>query len=105
MPDFDTIIDLLEPVNLYELSDDEGYKDTQLGNHILVNEEYFPDLETADFVLVGFGESRGQAPAKNINAGPNAIRKEFYALFHWHKEVIVADLGNIKPGATILDSY
>jgi len=105
MPDFETIIDLLEPINLYELSDDEGYKDTQLGIHISVNEEYFPDLEGADFVIVGFGESRGQLPSKNLNVGPNAIRKEFYSLFHWHKEVHVADVGNVKPGATVQDSY
>ncbi len=40
-----TILDFLEPVNLYELSEDEGYKETQLGKHVAVNEEYFPDLE------------------------------------------------------------
>jgi arginase family enzyme len=105
MDQLESIIDFLEPVNLYELSDDEGYKDTQLGNHIALNDEYFPDLEKADFVIVGFGETRGVAPSININDAPNAIRKEFYALFHWHKEVDVADIGNVKPGATLEDSY
>jgi formiminoglutamase len=105
MMGFESILDFLEPVNLYELSDDEGYKDTQLGNHIALNDEHFPDLEKADFVMVGFGESRGCAPGGDINEAPNAIRKEFYALFHWHKEVNVADVGNVKPGATLQDSY
>ncbi|MDB5247640.1 MAG: hypothetical protein JWQ40_2034 [Segetibacter sp.] len=105
MADYESILDFLEPVNLYELSDDEGYKDTQLGKHILVNDEYFPDLEEADFVIVGFGESRGFAPSPNINAGPNAIRKEFYSLFYWHKEVRVADVGNVRAGASLQDSY
>ena len=58
MADFESILDFLEPVILYELSDDEGYKDTQLGKHIAVNDEYFPDLENADMVIVGFGETR-----------------------------------------------
>jgi len=31
----DTIIDFLEPINIDELSNDEGYKDTQLGRHII----------------------------------------------------------------------
>lgn len=105
MPDIDSILDFLEPVNLYVLSDDEGYKDTQLGKHVAVNDDYFPDLETADLVIVGFGESRGSLPLKNINEGPDAIRKEFYGLFHWHKDVHIADAGNVKPGATLQDSY
>lgn len=105
MPSFETIFDFLEPVNLDELSNDEGFKDTQLGKHVLVNEEYFPDLETADFVIVGFGETRGFMPSSPSNDGPNSIRKEFYSLFHWHTDVQVADVGNVKPGATLQDSY
>ena len=105
MPDIATILDFLEPVNLYEISDDEGFKDIQLGKHVAINDEYFPDLEKADMVIVGFGESRGYAPTVNINAGPNAIRSEFYSLFHWHNDVHIADVGNVKPGATLQDSY
>lgn len=105
MPDLDTIIDFLEPVNLYELSDDEGFKKTQLGAHVALNDEFFPDIENADFVIVGFGETRGYAPSSNVNSAPDAIRKEFYSLFHWHSDVQVADIGNVMPGATIQDSY
>ena len=105
MSDFESILDFLEPINLYELSEDEGYKDTQLGKHILVNDDFFPDLNNVDLVIVGFGESRGMVPTIDVNAGPNAIRKEFYALLQWHTEVQVADVGNVKPGASLQDSY
>ena len=105
MPHLQTLLDFLEPINRYELSNDEGYKDTQLGNHILVNDEFFPELETADLVLVGCGETRGQFVNGDSNAGPNAIRKQFYSLFQWHKEVTVSDVGNIKTGATLKDTY
>src|SRR4051812_35382578 len=103
MVPFETIFDFLEPINLYELSNDEGFKDTQLGKHVLVNEDTFPDLEAADFVIVGFGESRGSTPTVSSNDGPDAIRKEFYSLFHWHPEVQLADVGNVIPGATLQD--
>ncbi|TAG14419.1 MAG: arginase, partial [Sphingobacteriia bacterium] len=33
------------------------------------------------------------------------IRAEFYQLFYWHTAVTIADLGNIKIGATVQDSY
>jgi formiminoglutamase len=100
-----TIIDFLEPVNLYELSDDEGYKDTQLGKHIFVNDEFFPEIEHADLVIVGCGETRGQFVSSDINATPNAIRKQFYNLFQWHPEVQLADIGNIKAGSSLNDTY
>lgn len=106
MSDFDSILDFLAPVNIDELSEDEGYKETQLGKHILVNDTFFPDLQQADLVIVGFGENRGmKIPSTDSNAGPNAIRKAFYSLFQWHTEVQVADIGNVKPGATLQDSY
>jgi arginase family enzyme len=90
---------------LYAISDDEGFKDKQLGKHISVNDEYFPDLEKADLVLVGFGETRGFAPSASLNEGPDAIRKEFYSLFQWHRDLHICDVGNVKAGATLHDSY
>ena len=100
----DSIIDFLEPINRYELSNDIGYKDTQLGRHINAYEDEFPDVSNADIVLVGCGEMRGEGGINNTD-GPNAVRTEFYNLFHWHKNVIVADIGNVKMGSSIQDTY
>jgi arginase family enzyme len=99
-----TIIDFLEPINRYELSNDEGYKDTQLGKHIQVYEDEFPDISNADLVIVGCGEMRGTGGNNNTDA-PNAVRMAFYNLFHWHKEVTLADVGNVKVGASLQDTY
>ena len=99
-----TIIDFLEPINRHQLSNDEGYKGTQLGRHIQAYEDEFPDIENADLVLVGCGEMRGTGGNNNTDA-PNAVRTAFYNLFHWHKEVVVADIGNVKVGATLQDTY
>lgn len=100
-----TLHDFLTPLNLHEISDDEGYKVTQLGRHIAANEGEIPDVEEADIVIVGCGENRGAAIIGDGNDGPNAIRKEFYGLYQWHSEVEVADLGNIIAGASISDTY
>src|SRR4029079_11528142 len=37
--------------------------------------------------------------------GINLVREHFYRLFHWHSNVKVADLGNIKTGAKLEDTY
>ena len=101
----ETIIDFLEPINIYELSNDEGFKDTQLGRHIDVFEEELPDITNADIVIVGCGETRGTGAGYNHTLSPNAIREEFYNLYHWHKEVNVVDFGNVKTGASLQDTY
>ncbi len=100
-----SLIDFLEPVNIAQISNDEGFKDTQLGKHIAVYDESFPDLTQADMVLVGCGEMRGAGMQFTGTDSPDAIRSAFYALFHWHTEVTVADIGNVKCGATLNDSY
>lgn len=100
-----TAVDFLEPINIAYLSDDEGYRDTQIGKHIAVNEDEFPDLEKADMVLIGCGEMRGQGLEYDNSSAPDAVRKEFYKLFRWHNNVNVADIGNIKRGANLQDTY
>lgn len=100
-----SLLDFLEPINLAEISDDEGYKDTQIGKHILVHEHDLPDISQADLVIVGCGEMRGMGFQYTSQDAPNKIRTQFYKLYYWHTEVTVADLGNIKTGASIPDSY
>lgn len=100
-----TLIDFLEPVNIAQLSNDEGFKDTQLGKHIAVYDEVFPDISQADMVLVGCGEMRGAGVQFTGTGSPDAIRAEYYKLYHWHTEVSVADIGNVKCGASLQDSY
>ncbi|GAC1440667.1 MAG: formimidoylglutamase [Sediminibacterium sp.] len=100
-----TIIDFLEPVHIAQLSNDEGFKDTQLGKHIAVYDESFPGIDQADMVLIGCGEMRGAGIQYTRSASPDAIRSEFYKLFHWHTAVNVADLGNVRCGASLQDSY
>jgi len=100
-----SIADFLQPVNLDLLSKDEGYRDTQLGKHIKVYETQLPDISDADMVIIGAGECRGAGYALNDHASADGIRSALYALYYWHSQVTIADLGNVKIGQTIQDSY
>lgn len=102
---FESIIDFLEPINIHEISNDEGYRDTQLGKHILLFEESLPDISEIDMVVIGCNDLRGLGMNNCKQNAPNLIRSEFYKLFHWHNDVQVADLGNIKIGVTLQDTY
>ncbi|HZG23461.1 MAG TPA: formimidoylglutamase [Chitinophagaceae bacterium] len=105
MPDFHTIVDFLDRVDVHMLSNDEAYKEDQIGKIISAYDDHLPDIEGADIVLVGCNEERGAGVRKSIAHGPNAIRSQFYQLFYWHNEIKLADVGNIKQGATLADSY
>jgi arginase family enzyme len=64
-----------------------------------------PDLTGVDIVLVGCGETRGAGIPPVQATAPDWIRAEFYQLFYWHQDVRVADIGNIKKGASLKDTY
>ncbi|MBN8837505.1 MAG: formimidoylglutamase [Sphingobacteriia bacterium] len=100
-----TVIDFLEPVSLDAINDDESFRDTQLGKHVLVYDDVFPDVADADVVIIGCDEQRGAGFLKAPAGSANEIRKAFYNLYHWHKDVTIADIGNVKTGAAIADTY
>ena len=105
MSDLSNLSDFLFPLNLDELSHDEGYKEGQIGRSILVWQQEFPDMSETDVVIVGCGEERGSGSGRFDITGPNAVRHQFYSLYNWHKSVNLADLGNVRNGATLADTY
>jgi formiminoglutamase len=97
--------DFLSPVDIHLLNEDSGYNDGQFAKHINIYSEELPDITDADIVLVGVDEFRGSG---NFNANVNAadvIRKQLYQLHYWHFDTTIADIGNIKTGASLSDSY
>lgn len=105
MPSNLHISDFLDPVNLAEVSQDQGYKDGQIGKLIEVYDEYFPDLEEASLVVVGCDEERGALRDRHRAHAPDIIRSEFYQLYYWHPDIRLADVGNIRQGASLADTY
>ncbi|HTQ27311.1 MAG TPA: formimidoylglutamase [Puia sp.] len=99
------IVDFLDPVNMHQISGDVEYKDGQIGKQVILYDESFPDVLQADLVLVGCKEERGARKAKNLHSAPDHIREQFYSMFYWHDDVRMVDLGNIKTGATLADTY
>ncbi|MBV4356386.1 arginase family protein [Pinibacter aurantiacus] len=105
MSDLQSLADFLEPVNLAALNNDEGYKDGQIGKIIHVYEDELPDIEQVDLVFIGCKETRGAGFANTPSLAADAIRQEFYSLYYWHTNLQIADLGNVKTGASLNDSY
>lgn len=97
--------DFLSPVDIHTLNEDSGYNDGQFAKHINIFSEELPDITDADIVLVGVDEFRGSGIfSEHVNAA-NIIRKQLYQLHYWHFDTRIADIGNIKTGASLSDSY
>jgi arginase family enzyme len=78
----------------------------QIGNKISIHtEDGFPDLEHTKIVLIGVEEERGNFNNAGCGAAPDAIRYEFYRLFAPKNMPPIADLGNIKIGNAVNDTY
>jgi formiminoglutamase len=99
------IADFLDPINTSMLSQDEGYKEGQFGRQIYTYEEELPILDEAEIVLVGCREQRGSNIRFLEETEADNIRREFYCLYCWHPDVKIADIGNIKRGAALSDTY
>jgi len=97
--------DFLTAIPVHELNNDNGHTDGQLAKHINLYENELPDITDADIVLVGINETRGSGVFDNNMNAADCIRKQLYQLHYWHTDVIIADIGNIKTGATLKDSY
>lgn len=69
--------------------------------------ETFPDWRTADLALIGLDEWRGSAagPPATDQPGANAVRQRFYQLQKGTGNVRLVDLGNLRPGLTLEDTY
>lgn len=101
----DDLHDYLEPINSAEILEDAGLTDGQIGKHILKYEDSFPELDGIEVVIIGVLEYRGGRITKNEENGPDLIRRQLYNLHYWHTDVTLADLGNIKRGSTLEDTY
>jgi len=97
--------DFLEPIHFDSSDEYTAYNEGQLARHITAYYEQLPDISTADIVLVGVGETRGSGIFNSGSFGPDIIRKQLYQLYYWHYDIKIADIGNIRAGATLNDSY
>jgi len=105
MSDLHNLVDFLEPISLHQISNDEGYKDGQLGRSVHAHEAEFPDLEDTDIIIVGCNETRGSWQLFVERNAADAVRQHFYSLYYWHQDLVIADVGNVKSGASLNDTY
>jgi len=94
---------MFDPILEEDSLDFEHY--SFLNQRFQKNQESFPRLEEIDIAIIGITEDRGNPENEGAHAGADAIRRALYGLRASHVKYRVADLGNLRPGETLEDTY
>ena len=97
-----------EPLDLGEIPQGgETAGQARLGNVIGIYSDAsdFPDYTAYDIVLIGVKDDRNAVDNEGCGMAPDQIRKYLYKLNSGPHPIKLADLGNIKRGYTVSDTY
>lgn len=97
----------LNPVKEEVIEESHLTHKKQIGNTITIfkNEEDFPDLEGCQVALLGVEEERNAIDNEGCKAAPDVIRHALYPLFNHWPDLKIVDLGNVKSGLRVEDTY
>ena len=97
--------EFLHPLNNEIIQYVESLTSQNLGSKVVLHSEVdFPDLDKVQIAIIGVLENRGDS--NEINAVElTAIRKEFYSLYPGNWQSTIADLGDIRAGNELSDTY
>lgn len=97
----------LSPVSKFVLDHNELLSHQALGRKLKVHSEHggFPDLTGVKVAVIGVLDNRNEANYIGDAIQFDDVRKSLYSLFpgNWH--TVIADLGDVKPGASVEDTY
>lgn len=101
-----SLADFFAPIDLKNIAPKNGYYSSHLGEKIKCFSTDFPDLEQkTDIAIIGVQDDRNAVNNPGCALGPDYIREKLYQLFEGGYKVKIADLGNIRQGASITDTY
>ena len=97
--------DFLHPLDQELVAYVQTLSSQNLGSKVVLHTQTdFPDLDKVQIAIVGVLENRG-ASNQMSEIDLTAIRKEFYSLYPGNWQASIADLGDIRAGDELSDTY
>ncbi|MCE3281097.1 MAG: arginase [Bacteroidetes bacterium] len=95
------------PIDISEFTGYRTYSETSYGKVIkaYAKGNDFPELENIQLAIVGVEEDRKAINNEGCGLGSDYVRENLYRLFQGNYNTKIADLGNIRKGNSIEDSY
>ncbi|MFH1005216.1 MAG: formimidoylglutamase [Bacteroidota bacterium] len=100
----DDISQFFSPV---DIDGENQFPDSTMGSSIqkFLPDNPFPELKGVHLALLGIEEDRRAMNNEGCGIGINAVRPFLYSLFRGNNKPGIIDLGNIRTGHSIKDSY
>jgi len=98
----------LEPINEKSIGFDfQLQPKSKIGHKIDIYRtgKNFPKYSKADIAIIGVPEDRNCAGNAGSASAPNYIRTYLYKLYSGANKIKIVDLGNLKPGNKVEDTY
>lgn len=95
------------PISLQDFTPEDGFFNSQIGASLRAFDQTFPDLEDEkpDLALFGVLDDRMAIGNTGCSDAADAVRRHLYPLYQGEYKLRLADLGNIKAGETVTDTY
>jgi arginase family enzyme len=101
-----SLADFFTPIDAEKILPKNGYDTSQLGGKIEYFSVDFPDLEQkTDIAIIGVLEDRNAVKNAGCALGPDYVREKLYQLNEGNYNTKIIDLGNIRQGAAVTDTY
>ena len=102
-----SLVDFFSPVDTKKLSSRSGFLASQLGSKVEIFTIDFPNLdeEKFDIAIIGVLEGRNAINNEGTALAPDYIREKLYNLYQGAYSTKIVDLGNIKAGHSVSDTY
>ena len=102
-----SLSDFFSPVNPEKFTPKTGFYTSQLGLKTTFFSERFPELEEGayDMAIIGVQDDRASVNNEGCALAPDYFREQFYTLHEGPYATKLVDLGNIKAGSAISDTY
>ncbi|NLL28815.1 MAG: formimidoylglutamase [Bacteroidales bacterium] len=93
-----------EPVNKELFS--KEFENGQIGSSVDFHfKNEFPDVCNCQIVILGVPENRNSVSEKDSSFFADAVRPFFYNLYNHFPNIKIADIGNLKTGLSVNDTY
>ncbi|NUM51329.1 MAG: formimidoylglutamase [Flavobacteriales bacterium] len=98
--------EFLSPVDLKKIKSEKDFLPHQIGSCISINTDSNQFILNTDYkiAIIGVDENRGILHENTTDSAPDEIRKYLYRLTY-NASVSIVDLGNLKNGFTLNDTY
>jgi arginase family enzyme len=101
------ISEFFETIEVKDHSTEGEFRPGRLSDIIqaYTSERNFPSLENIDIAILGVKEDRNSSNNQGAAIAPDQVRTSLYKLYQGNYKLRIADLGNIKRGYEVEDTY